>query len=227
MEQVNQQKSKKVAVFSILFLLVSVMELNGVYQKKEVLEFIFKPLLMVSLAALYLVSVKKPSFLFISALFFSFWGDVMLLFPEKYFVLGLVSFLITHLIYMKIIKSFFSHLSIATFIKYSIVFLVYFGAIIFLIKDNLNELLIPVIVYGLVISSFGTFALINYIKNKATENLWLLIGAVIFILSDSTIAINKFYLIEADLGVIIMVTYIVAQYLICKAIISKSLKSEL
>ncbi|AUC14729.1 hypothetical protein BTO06_06035 [Tenacibaculum sp. SZ-18] len=227
MVQVNQHNSKKVLVFSILFFLVSVLELTGVYQKKIVLEFIFKPLLMVSLAAFYLVSVKKPSFLYLSALFFSFWGDLLLLFPEKFFVLGLVSFLITHLIYIKVIKGFLQKLSIITFMKYGIIFLVYFGAIVFFIKDNLNELLIPVIVYGLVISSFGTFALINYLKNKATENLWLFIGAIIFILSDSTIAINKFYLIQADLGMIIMITYIVAQYFICKAIISKSLNSEL
>ncbi|MFY7672440.1 lysoplasmalogenase [Tenacibaculum sp. MEBiC06402] len=220
-------KNFRTILFSILFLIVSFCEIYGVLIHSELLEFIFKPLITVSLAVLYLVSVKKPSFLYISALFFSFWGDVLLLFPERFFVLGLVSFLLTHVLYIKLINGFLPKLNVAVFVKFALVFLGYFGGVVFLIKDNLKELLIPVIVYGLVISAFGTFSLVNYIKNKATENLWLLIGAIVFILSDSIIAINKFYLMNTDLGSLIMITYIVAQYLICKALIAKSLKSEL
>ncbi len=220
-------QNKKVLVFSILFLMISVLEVYGTIQNNKLLEFIFKPLITVSLALLYIVSVKKPSFLFISALFFSFWGDVLLLFPEKYFVLGLVSFLLTHLIFIKIIRGFISQLDSKSIIKSAIFFIVYFGGIIFLILNNLKELLIPVIIYGLVISAFGTFALINYKKSKTTENLWLLIGALIFILSDSIIAINKFYSNNTLLESLIMITYIVAQYLICKAMIAKSIKEEL
>ncbi|CAL2083598.1 lysoplasmalogenase [Tenacibaculum sp. 190524A05c] len=217
-------QNKKALVISLLFLVVSVFEIYGTIQNSRLLEFIFKPLITVSLALLYIVSVKKPSFLFISALFFSFWGDVLLLFPEKYFVLGLVSFLLTHLIFIKIIRGFISNVDSKLFLKSGIFFVAYFGGIVYLIFENLNELLIPVLVYGLVISTFGTFATVNYVKNKATENLWLLVGALIFILSDSIIAINKFYMENASLGSLIMITYIVAQYLICKAMIAKTMQ---
>ncbi|CAL2076374.1 lysoplasmalogenase [Tenacibaculum sp. 190524A05c] len=217
-------QNKKALVISLLFIVISVFEIYGTIQNSKLLEFIFKPLITVSLALLYIVSVKKPSFLFISALFFSFWGDVLLLFPEKYFVLGLVSFLLTHLIFIKIIRGFISNVDSKLFLKSAIFFVAYFGGIIYLIFENLNELLIPVLVYGLVISTFGTFATVNYIKNKATENLWLLVGALIFILSDSIIAINKFYMENALLGSLIMITYIVAQYFICKAMIAKSIQ---
>ncbi|CAL2055146.1 lysoplasmalogenase [Tenacibaculum sp. 190524A05c] len=217
-------QNKKALVISLLFIVISVFEIYGTIQNSKLLEFIFKPLITVSLALLYIVSVKKPSFLFISALFFSFWGDVLLLFPEKYFVLGLVSFLLTHLIFIKIIRGFISNVDSKLFLKSAIFFIAYFGGIVYLIFENLNELLIPVLVYGLVISTFGTFATVNYVKNKATENLWLLVGALIFILSDSIIAINKFYMENASLGSLIMITYIVAQYLICKAMIAKSIQ---
>ena len=220
-------KNFTIILVSIVFLIVSFFEIYGTIIQSELLEFICKPLITVLLAVLYLFSVKKPSFLFISALFFSFWGDVLLLFPEKYFVFGLVSFLLTHLLYIRIIKGFLPKIKVTTFIKSALPFVFYFGGIVFLTKNNLKELLIPVIVYGLVISAFGTFSLVNYIKNKATENLWLLVGALIFILSDSIIAINKFYLNTIDLGSLIMITYIVAQYMICKAMIAKSLNSEL
>lgn len=212
---------KRITIITLLFLLISILEVYGTIMNSKLLEFTFKPLLMVALATLYLISVKKPNFWFVSALFFSFWGDVLLLFPEKYFIGGLVSFLITHIIYIKLIRGFFTTVKTKTVIYAAIPFVVYFSLIVLLIKENLGELLIPVIVYGIAISIFGTVALLNYIKNKATENSWLLIGALLFILSDSIIAINEFYFSASVLQVFIMITYIVSQYLICKAIIIK------
>ncbi|CAM1340785.1 lysoplasmalogenase [Tenacibaculum amylolyticum] len=212
---------QRITIIALLFLLVSMLEVYGTIMNNKLLEFIFKPLITVVLAILYLVSVKKRSFWFVSALFFSFWGDVLLLFPKKFFIGGLVSFLITHIIYIKIIRGFFTTVKTKTVIYAAIPFVVYFSLIVMLIKENLGELFVPVIVYGIAISTFGTVALLNYIKNKATENSWLLIGALLFILSDSIIAIKEFYFSASILQVLIMITYIVSQYLICKAVIIK------
>ncbi|WP_299682639.1 lysoplasmalogenase [uncultured Tenacibaculum sp.] len=213
--------NKKI-IFSTLFLVVSCIEIYAAIYNDKILELIFKPLITTVLVLLYLVSVSKPNFWFVSALFFSFWGDVLLLFPKDYFVLGLLSFLITHIIYIKIISGFFSKIKLSTKVLSFFAFLIYFSAIIFLIKDNLGELFIPVIIYGLVISMFGTTALLNYISNKASENLWLLIGALIFILSDSVLALNKFYSAQPIFSNAIMITYIVAQFYICKGMIAKN-----
>lgn len=217
-----QYKPKLEFVFTIVFILISVMEIYGVFHQNKVLEFVCKPLIMVSLVSLYMVSVKNPSFLYVSAVFFSFWGDVLLLFPERYFMLGLISFLFTHLIYIRIILRYIQKISLITYATYSLPFLLYFSGIIFLVKDNLNTLLIPVVIYGIIISVFGTLALIHYNKNKDRASNWLLIGAVFFIISDSLIAINKFYIMHINLGAFVMITYVVAQYLICKAVVAKS-----
>ena len=48
------------------------------------------------------------------------------------------------------------------------------------------------------------------------------IQSIIFIFSDSLIALNKFYESNDLYGVSIMITYILAQFLICKAMIVKS-----
>jgi uncharacterized membrane protein YhhN len=63
---------------------------------------------------------------------------------------------------------------------------------------------------------------LNYRKEQSTENLWLLIGAILFIFSDSLIAVDKFYQPNEIYGVSIMITYILAQFLICKAMIVKT-----
>jgi len=94
--------------------------------------------------------------------------------------------------------------------------------LLYLIYPNLEELLIPVIIYGIVISVFGVVAFLVYTNDKSIANSWLFLGALIFILSDSILAINKFSQSSEFLGIAIMITYIIAQYLICKVMIAKT-----
>lgn len=216
-------KKTRIIVASVLFLIITLLHLYGrVYN--EMLAFVTKPLLMVSLAVVYLTSVKKPSFWFVSALFFSFWGDVFLLFNEKFFLYGLASFLLAHILYIKILSSDLKQISFVKIITTSIPFIFAFGSVVYLIRDSVGEMLIPVIIYGIIISTFGVITLLNFLHTKSTENLWLFLGATIFIVSDSLIAINKFYEAREIYGISIMITYIVAQYLICKAMIVKDSK---
>lgn len=214
-------KQIKITTALILFLAVVFLHLTGIlfYEK---LAFISKPFLMVTLVIVYLVSVKKANFWFVSALFFSFWGDVLLLFKEQFFVLGLASFLIAHILYIKIVSTYIKKISFKKVVLASLPFVVVLCLLLFLIKDNLGEIKIPVIIYGLVISCFGAFSLLNYQQEKNKANLGLFLGIVIFIISDSIIAINKFYVPTENYQLYIMITYILAQYLICKAVIAKS-----
>lgn len=214
-------KSKTTITF-VLFFLISATDIYAVISKNELLELFFKPLLMISLLMVYLVSVKKPNFWFVSTLFFSFWGDVFLLFKEQFFILGLASFLIAHVLYIKITVAFLPKISIRKIAVISIPFLLVLSSLFYIIKDNLGEMLIPVLVYGITISSFGLVTLLNYNYKKSTENLWLFLGAVIFIVSDSLIAINRFYEAQELYSILIIITYLVAQYIICKAMIAKT-----
>jgi uncharacterized membrane protein YhhN len=66
---------------------------------------------------------------------------------------------------------------------------------------------IPVIVYGLVISAMLLFAL----HAGATD---YAVGAVLFVLSDSILALNKFHTSFLLAGSLIMLTYGLAQYFI-------------
>ena len=211
---------KQTKVFSVLFLIIVVLHIFGLLYN-EILGVLTKPFITILLAVVYLSAVKKPSFWYISALFFSFWGDTFLLFKDQFFLYGLVSFLVAHILYIKISSGYLRKISFAKIITASIPFILVFGSIVLLIKDNLGDMLIPVIIYGIIISAFGTLSLLNYQQQRTTENLWLFLGALIFIISDSFLAINKFYEAREMYGITIMITYIVAQYLICKAMIVK------
>ena len=218
-------KPTKTTIASLLFLIVCIADIYAIIVGNRAIEMIAKPLITTSLIVLYLLSVKKPNFWYVSAVFFCFWGDVLLMFPKKFFVLGLASFLLAHVFYIAISSKFLSKVSPLKILLHSSPFLAILGVLMYTIYPNLGELLIPVIVYGIVISVFGVVTFLVYTSEKSTANLWLFLGALIFILSDSILALNKFYESSEILGVSIMITYIVAQYLICKSMILKSTKN--
>ena len=218
----NKFKMKKIIAF-IFFISVSIIDVFAILNNQIEIRYFSKPLLMLSLLLLYFISVKKVNKLYVIGLFFSFLGDVFLLGASKnYFMFGLVSFLLAHIMYIKMTTSFIKKKSIPKTILSIIPFLIYVLGLLFLLKNHLDNMLIPVIIYGIVIATFGVIATINYLNNKSIINFWLFLGALFFITSDSILAINKFYQPQEIYNVLIMLTYIIAQFLICKAIIGKS-----
>jgi len=173
--------------------------------------------------SLYIVSVKNRNKWYLVGLIFSFLGDVFLLKNgNMYFMLGLIAFLLSHIMYIKITTNFIKSKSISKIIIAILPFLVFVIVLLSVLKSHLGEMLIPVIIYGIVISTFGIVATLNYISNKTKANLWLFFGALFFIVSDSILAINKFYNPKEIFDFLIMLTYIIAQFLICKSMIGKS-----
>lgn len=214
---------KKNKNFLGLFVLVSIMYIIGLLLGNETLKFIFKPLIMLTLLLYYIKSVKRKSKLFIGAVLFSFLGDILLLYDtELFFMLGLVSFLLAHILFISMVIGMLKRSTIKQKIIAVIPFLGTYVGLLFLLTDSLGEMLIPVVIYGLVISVFGVVSLLNHLISKSNASRYLLFGAVFFVVSDSLLAINKFYEPQEYYPVIVIITYIIAQYLICKSVIENS-----
>lgn len=213
----------KTKIAFVFFLLITIIDIFAILNNETQIRYFSKPLLMLSLMLLYCVSVNKVNKLYLAGLFFSFLGDVFLLSDGKnYFMFGLVSFLIAHLMYIKMTINFIKTKSTTKTLLSITPFLIYVLGLLFLLKNHLGGMLIPVIIYGIVIATFGVTATLNYYSKKNTSNFWLFLGALFFISSDSILAINKFYQTKDLYPILIMLTYIVAQFLICKAMIGKS-----
>jgi len=214
----------KLALF--VFILVSVLEIVGVLFKIPMLVLIFKPLILLSLMGLYAVSVSKRNKIYILALIFSFSGDVFLMFEgELFFMVGLISFLIAHLFFIKIVVNRLQKSTISNALFSIIPFLILLLFLILFLKPYLNALLIPVIIYGITISILGIVSMLDYLNTKSKKTLLMFIGALIFISSDALLAINKFYSANAIFAVLIMITYVLAQYVIYKSMILEGNKN--
>ena len=136
---------------------------------------------------------------------------------ELFFIFGLIAFLLAHLVYIKIF-SFNQNKSLniwATIIGFGL-----YGALFFLLlKDHLGSLLVPVAVYMLVILCMGLFAYRRRGKVSLESFRLVFMGALLFMVSDSILALNKFYIAITSSGFLIMATYSFAQYFIVNGLL--------
>lgn len=211
--------------FSILYLIVL---LTGY----ENFDLFLKPVLIPLLGFGVYFHPKFPSRkILLIALFFSWIGDVILLFAdisEIYFIIGLVSFLIAHLTYCVLFnKQIVGEMQVnkVLFGFGSLLIAFYLIGMLGFLMPKLGELRIPVIIYAAVISTMLLFAFNGYLIWKKPAALYIFLGAATFVASDSILAFNKFYAPIEKGSFFIMLTYLVAQYLIVVGIIKLNAKN--
>jgi uncharacterized membrane protein YhhN len=128
----------------------------------------------------------------------------------------LSSFLLAHIFYIV----FFHKVRLQESIKGNpwllIVVVIYYAALISWLSPYLGDMKMPVRIYGIVISFMLMLAMhMLFLRNKAA-GYWMMVGALLFVVSDSVLAINKFYQAFELAGVVIMLTYGLAQLFIIK-----------
>ena len=204
------------------FLIISVVHLIGQFLEEPLIHDVSKPFLIPALAYFYYRScIKTPLNKFVyGALFFSWLGDVLLIFSgfdSLFFITGLVGFLIAQLIYAFMNINFVNDGNAKPVFIWQAFFVTVYGIIYFiLIKESLGAMLIPVAIYCAVITLMGITAVGRLNRTcKKSFNL-VLIGALLFIASDSVIGLNRFSGPVEYAGPIVMSTYLLAQYLLVK-----------
>jgi len=166
----------------------------------------------------------------LSSLLFSWIGDVILLFTdlgEIYFILGLLSFLTAHIIYCVLFnkqRKVRKKQNRSLFIFGSILIALYLIGMVSFLMPFLGNLEIPVTIYASIISIMLLFAFNGFLVWEKPGNLLIFLGAFFFVVSDSILAINKFYAPIPKSSFFIMLTYLLAQYLIVIGILKLNKK---
>lgn len=153
----------------------------------------------------------------ILALVFSWAGDVLLMFEfvsPDFFIFGLATFLIAHIFYILFYESIIRLENLKKNYWWFIPVLIYYVSLIYILSPHLGDMKLPVRIYGIVISYMLIQSLHTAgIKNQGAAGL-MIAGAVLFITSDSLLAVNKFHSSFEYAGIAVMLTYGVAQLLI-------------
>ena len=186
---------------------------------------------LISLALVNLSPLKnRLQKLMVAGLFFSWAGDVFMELSNtngNMFIPGLLCFLLAHIMYLTVFF-FTPGKNCILFNRFYLVIpvLIYGIALVTCLYTDLKEMRLPVILYAFVILAMLTGSINRMEKVNKKSYYLVLAGAILFVISDSVIAINKFgHRFEAS-GIIIMSTYVVAQYFIIAGYIYQFSREE-
>jgi uncharacterized membrane protein YhhN len=199
-------------------------EITAIALQWNNMRFFTKPLLVIILFTWFITSSAKlpPLRYYIAAaLFFSWLGDIFLLMEAKgpyWFMAGLGSFLAAHIMYILFFLQLRSkqrpqkpwNLFVIAMVA------VYAISLFAFLYPYIGNLKIPVAVYALAISAMLITAAHAFNRNTSGAAMYCIAGAVLFVMSDSLLSINKFYNSFPAAGTGIILTYGLAQFAITK-----------
>lgn len=219
----------KKILFTFLFILSVTGVFAGIFLHLKWLDYIFKPLIMILIGGYFISSSenidKKTIRLALFAFLFSLFGDSFLMFPD-FFIPGLASFLVTQIFYILLFKRIINQSEREPFLKKNPAFLigyvVYGSVVYYLLFGNLDFVLkIAVFVYMLALLGMSVMALNRYKTVFSISFNLVFFGSLLFVISDSLIAIDKFLTPIPNVRIFVMSTYIAAQYLIMHGILKQ------
>ena len=189
--------------------------------------FISRPLLLwtfAPLATLLILAIalanwaaRKNSYsLWISiGLLFSLAGDVLLLRSDHFFTLGLSAFLLTHIAYL---VAFTRDTPFPARLSAWSLFLLFAASCYFFLFSWLpSALQIPVAVYAVLLVSMAAQAMGRYLKLRTASTQFAAIGGLLFVLSDSLLAFDRFYKPLPLAPLLVLLPYYAAQWLIASS----------
>lgn len=204
------------AIFAIVLIADVIALLVHLKEAHVVLKPLLMPILMVGLIQHKKDKAERNWRLIFGALLLSWAGDVLLLLSSDkidFFVFGLICFLVAHIAYIL----YFSRYKKGRgdwYKKQPLVALLVIIYSLFLyafLLPFLGSLMIPVAFYTLVISIMLLQALGSQPFLPPNSRILFVLGASFFVLSDSLLAINKFYMPLHVLNGLVMATYGLAQ----------------
>ena len=181
--------------------------------------YLFKPLttFCILLIALFAPPPFRPGYhLPISlGLFFSLIGDVLLMLPRDRFMAGLASFLVALVCYVA------AFVNVSGFPDSPAVAIVLLGYGAYLLRrlwPHLGGYRMPVLLYAVVLLLMCAGAFNQLWRDPAPRAWFAFLGAVLFVVSDSLLALDRFTGREARWQPLVLTSYFAAQWLIAVSV---------
>lgn len=207
---------------SFLYVAIGAIEIATEITESRAWHVRSKPLLVLLVIALFLVRTYRSKgttkTLVLVSLFFSWIGDVMLMYKEQVswsFLGGLLAFLIAHIFLIAAYR-------MGSEGRFQLSFFIFvpvigYGVVLYsVLAPHLGTMHIPVAVYAVVLLSMFVAALERRQRVSQESFWWAFGGAICFVLSDSILAWHSFVQPSVVARVLLMTLYIAAQYAIAR-----------
>jgi len=214
----------------LIFAVIVIVELTGTLTDNMLLEYPVKPLIMVWITLYFLLNAKKRSFRtgVVLAFFFSWTGDMLLMFSGGYdnellFYAGIGGFFLAQVAYIFVFLLNAENDIKGLLLRNPLWFipLLGYGVLMYWwLYPGLEGVMVPVIlVYALSLIGMSLAALNRRDRVNYSSFRLVFAGSLFFLASDSMIAVNKFHTEIPYAGFLVMLTYIIGQYLIMRGLI--------
>lgn len=200
---------KKKEIMLAVGVAAAVLFFAGLVLDSHAVRLITKPLPVLCLAVWVYSRKGRYSTLITGGLLFSAVGDILLEYSEQTFLPGVIAFLCAHIFY----TGAFVHRNRTVHLGYAVPFVVWGGLVFILLGKNLGSMLVPVALYIAVICTmmWRAAAQIGTHESALIHERAGAAGAVSFGLSDTLIALNRWYMPLPYARYAIMVLYWLGQ----------------
>jgi uncharacterized membrane protein YhhN len=200
-------------------LVFAALAIRAYYKGPRFLYYAFRPLAMSLIIALVVeVGTGAPPAYRLAVgagLAASFIGDLFMMLRRKRFAAGLTAFLVAQVLYS---CAFLSGIRLRLSPAPTAVLIAY-GAVLFaILSPKLGRMRVPVALYILAISAMALAAMERYLQTGSPSALAACVGAVLFLASDSILAIDRFARPFGSAQAFILSTYYAAQALIALSV---------
>ncbi|WP_028025779.1 lysoplasmalogenase [Enterovibrio calviensis] len=195
------------------------LHINAAYKGPRWQFYLFKPLTIALMMLIVITGGEANTYTYIilAGLLFSLFGDVFLMLPKDRFIPGLLSFLVAHIFYSVAFWQQFD----GEMVWWLPSLIGAASVIIFLLLlPNLGPLLVPVGIYIAVIAQMAWGAGEFWMDTHSQTAAYAFGGALLFMVSDTVLAFERFKGPFRLAVVLIMSTYFGAQGLITLSAIS-------
>ncbi|MCF7801186.1 MAG: lysoplasmalogenase [Candidatus Marinimicrobia bacterium] len=204
------------------FFAIAVLAAFTIYWEKRqplIWHYFLKPLTTIGIILLAL-NYGMPldqlySQLIVLGLLFSLAGDIFLMLPKDRFIPGLVSFLVAQILYAVAFIKFANDYS--ALLAFPLI--IYGFWMFYILKPGLGKMVTPVLIYMLCILVMVWAALNMWWDSGQTIAGYAAFGAVLFVISDSLLAWNRFGHSRPYYRPLILSSYFAAQFLIASSVI--------
>ncbi len=219
----------KKILFTLLFIISVAGVFTGIVLHVKWLDYLCKPLIMISIGGYFLLHSKnidkKVVLLAMFAFLFSLFGDSFLMFPE-FFIPGLAFFLVAQIFYIFLYHRTINISGGEPYLRKNSMYLngyIMYGFVIYTLLFNHIDLVLKIAVFVYMIGLLGMSAMaLNRYKTVSSVSFKLVFyGSVLFAISDSLIALDKFLTPIPNGRIFVMSTYIAAQYLMMRGLLKQ------
>lgn len=190
-----QNRQNKVKMFSVCYFVVAFFEVIAEYFQNRPIICILKPIIPLFLMGVYFIESDKKNMLFIVALFLSLITNILFI-PNtpQYLLYAVIVFTIHRIITIYIIFSLQKVIDFIPIIIATAPFLLIFFYLFTETTEIPANSFYIIIIQNILISLFAGLALASYVMNDNKQNSILLISALLFVMLQFVIFVEKYFL---------------------------------